>query len=430
MKAQSFFKQKQKEKGSSSMTRKKLSLIVGILSMNLLLMSATAVTSAIAAISKSFPDEPISKVQMISSVAQFGQVIATLAFSWLAFHLTRKNLGLIAVAVVAVFGLLPAFYSSSLNLILASMVLIGFGLGIITNVYPILVQEYFDGEERASVLGWAVGVNNIGMMAFTAVGGVLGGSNWRNLFWVYGVSVIVFLLVFFLVPQDKSLDAEKAQANGGTAKAEKVSFWKTLKSLKRLIFVLLAITLAASFGMQIFLSNLSLVLAEFGRGTAYTGIVTAIGNVGGILTAFALKYLRKLTKQNTIAWGFVAFALSYVFIILSNNFILHIVGNMFSGMGIVMVNATIPYELSVLADKTHFPVAISMNTLVSSIAGTVAPIVIAAIGIGTGRPSFIAGIVLTLVVAALLFVTRFGSRVEKHGDTPEPAPKQSTPAAQ
>lgn len=89
--------------------------------MNLLLMSTSAVGAAIAAIAKSFPKEPISKVQMISSVPQLGQIVATLLFSWLAFQFTRKNLGLVSVAIVTVSGLVPVFYANSLNLILACM---------------------------------------------------------------------------------------------------------------------------------------------------------------------------------------------------------------------------------------------------------------------------------------------------------------------
>ncbi|MDN3537155.1 hypothetical protein QPX96_05295 [Limosilactobacillus fermentum] len=50
----------------------------------------------------------------------------------------------------------------------------------------------------------------------------------------------------------------------------------------------------------------------------------------------------------------------------------------------MMVNATIPFMLSILADKSRFPVVISMNTLVSSIAGAVTPIILAALSIGAG----------------------------------------------
>lgn len=104
------------------MNLKKIRLAVGILSMNLLLMSGSTVGAAIAAIAKSFPKESISKVQMVSSISQLGQLVATLLFTWLTYKLTRKNIGILAVLIVAASGLLPAFYHSSLNIILACMV--------------------------------------------------------------------------------------------------------------------------------------------------------------------------------------------------------------------------------------------------------------------------------------------------------------------
>lgn len=164
------------------MNKKRLPLALGILSMNLVVMSASVVGAAIAAIAKSFPTEPISKVQMLSTIPQLGQVIATLIFTWLTYKMTRKNIGILAVLFVTIGGVIPAFFNSSLNLILACMIAIGFGTGLISNVGPVLVQEHFEGEERATVMGWQVGFNSIGMMAMTAIGGWLGSSNWRNLF--------------------------------------------------------------------------------------------------------------------------------------------------------------------------------------------------------------------------------------------------------
>lgn len=388
------------------MSKKKISLAVGILSMNLLLMSASVISAAIAAIAKSFPSEPISKVQLLSTIPQFGQVLATLLFTWLTYKLTRKNIGIVAVLIVIVSGLLPAFIHSSLNIILAAMIALGFGIGLISNVGPVLLQEHFEGEERATAMGWAMGFNNIGMMAFTGIGGVLGGTNWHNLFWIYGVAVVVLIAFFTLVPQDTRISNTK---NKNSAQ----SFTANFKNLSGLVYIILAITFVASLALMIFMSNQSILLAGKGYGTAYTALVTAIGNVGGILTAFGLKYIRKMTKADTMAWGFVAFALSYICIVFFNNMPLHIIGNMFSGMGIVMVNATIPFELSILADHKQFPVVIAMNTLMSSIAGTIAPMILAVAHISAGVNSFMAGIILSGIMAILLLVTRLGSRVEK-----------------
>jgi len=392
------------------MNKKKISLAVGILSMNLLLMSGTVVGAAIAAISKSFPQEPISKVQMLSSIPQLGQLAATLVFTWLTYRLTRKNIGVVSVAIVAISGLLPVFYNSSLNIILACMVALGFGLGLISNVGPVLLQEHFDGEERATVMGWAVGFNNLGMMGFTAIGGMLGSANWKNLFWVYGAAIIILLVVLVLVPKDRKLSETEV------SNQKNISFGKTVKSLNGYVYVMLIVTFVTSLCLMIFLANQSLLLASKGNGTAYTAMVTALGNVGGICTAFGLKYIRKITKTDTMAWGFVAFALSYICIVFFNNPVLHIAGNMFSGMGIVMVNATIPYELSILANHQQFPVAIAMNTLIASLAGFLAPMLLAATKISAGANSYFAGIAISGITAVVLLITRLGSRIEKKSE--------------
>lgn len=390
------------------MNKKQIPKAIGILCMNLLLMLATAVTSAIAAIAKSFPKEPISKVQLIGSIPQLGQIIATALFAYLTFKMTRKNLGLLAVAIVGIAGLVPAFYSSNLNLILACMILVGFGTGTITNVVPVLLQENFTGEARATAMGWATGVTNIGMMIFTALGGVLGSTNWRNLFWVYGLALIVFILALLLIPQDKKLSNAKNRQNG-----EKISFWTLLKNFNGLVYVLYIINFMLSLAMMTFLANQSIVLATQGKGTAYVAMVTALGNIGGIITATLLTYIRKFTKSDTIAWGFIAFALSFICIVFSSNIVMHIIGNAFSGVGIVLVNATAPYEMSLLTDQKQFTIAISINTLLGSIAGMIVPMLLAAIRIQPGHDSYIAGIVISIATAVILFVTRFGTRVEK-----------------
>lgn len=392
------------------MNKKQLSAAAGILSMNLLLMSTAAVGAAIAAIAKSFPTEPISKVQMVGSIPQLGQILATLLFSWLAFKFTRKNLGLVSVGIVTVSGLIPVFYASSLNLILACMVLVGFGTGIISNVGPVLMQEHFDGEERATVMGWSTGVSNIGMMVFTALGGVLGGSNWRNLFWVYAVGVVIFLMGFFMIPKEvKTARAESAEKSDTS---EKTGVFKTMAGLNGYTWIIYLITFVTSMVMMTFMSNQSILLSGYGKGTTYTAIVVTLGNVGGIVTALVLTYIRKLTKEDTIAWGFVAGLLSFACIMFSSNVVLHVLGNMFSGMSIVMINATIPYELSILADRKHFTVAISLNTLISSIAGLIVPMLLALVHIQPGFNSFLFGVILCVVMFAVLMVTRFGNRVK------------------
>ena len=82
-------------------------------------------------------------------------------------------------------------------------------------------------------------------------------------------------------------------------------------------------------------------------------------------------------------------------------------------MGIVLVNATAPYEMSILTTKKEFPLAVSTNTILGSIAGMIVPLILAALKIKPGFNSFMAGIIISVFTALTLFVTRFGTRVEK-----------------
>lgn len=386
------------------MDRKKVTLAVGILSANLMVMSTSAVGSAIAAIAKSFPSEPVSKVQMMSTIPQFGQVIATLLFAWLTYHMSRKSIGVLALACAGVGGFLPAVLNSNLNVMLGCMLVLGFGIGLIANVGPVLVQEHFDGEERATVMGWQVGFNNVGMMAFTAIGGVLGANNWSHLFWIFLFSFVIMLFFIAMVPNDAKVQRVD---NGGQRSGS------GLKGINGYVWMILMVTLVMSLIMTAFMSNESIVLAAKGHGTSYTAMVTAIGNIGGIITAAFLSYIRKLTRHDTMAWGFVAFCLSFVLIIFTNNVFCHVLGNIFSGVGIVMINATVPFSLSILADKTQFPVVISINTFVSAIAGGLAPVILAACHLNAGMSQYVFGAVASIIVAVLMLIFRTGTRISK-----------------
>lgn len=82
----------------------------------------------------------------------------------------------------------------------------------------------------------------------------------------------------------------------------------------------------------------------------------------------------------------------------------------------MLVNATAPYEMSILTDQKKFPLAVSINTLIGSLAGMFVPVLLAAVKIAPGRDSFLAGIAVSVITALVLLLTRFGSRVKKRAE--------------
>ena len=150
-----------------------------------LAMSGSVAGSAIAAISKSFPDTPISTIQLLSTLPGVGSLIITLVAGQMAMRVSKKSLVLLGVALVTLGGLVPAFWNSSVAGLLACSVILGMGVGFISTLNPMILTQYFEGEERSSMMGFNTGMTSLGTMILTGVGGFLGGSNWRHLYWVF-----------------------------------------------------------------------------------------------------------------------------------------------------------------------------------------------------------------------------------------------------
>lgn len=385
---------------------------VGIISMASLALSGSVVGSAIAAISQDFPDTPISTVQMLSTLPGLGALIITLIAGQMAMRVSKKNLVLLGVALVTIGGLVPAFWNSSMVGLLVCSVILGMGVGFISTINPMLVSQYFDGEERSTMMGVNTGVTSLGSMILTGVGGYLGGENWRNLFWVFLVGILVFLLVLFFLPND-TVDASASQ---DAHKAPKQSTWAVIKGLAPSVYVMYLIVFLLGVAFTAYMANLSIVVAERGvGGTAMTGYINAIGTIGGIITGFGLKYIRKFTKPNTLAFGFllliVTLGLTYFFA----NPIVLMIAAIFSSMAMVTVLATSPFLLSMMARPEQIPVIMSIYAFVNSLSSTLAPKIISFLNIPAGGPSFVFAAAVSAVVVVGLVVTRFGAKAE-HGN--------------
>lgn len=389
--------------------KNKVFLALSILSLNLLAMSASVVTSALAAIAKSFPNEPISKIQMLGSINNAGSILSTIVFAYLGYKISKRNIGLMATLIIGIFGMLPLIFYKNLNSILLCIVMIGFGIGFLNNVTNNLIQINFKGEDRATYMGWAIGFNALGMFLFTFLGGLIGNTNWHNLFWVYAFAFAIFLIVLFLVPNDLVEVKE----------GEKVSstFKHIIKTVPKLTWELVLIGFISSIATTLVMVNLSiLMLNNVNGGTLYTSLIMSLGSAFTIAFSFVLKYVKKYTKTNTMGIGLVLAGLSAGLMPLCHNFIFILIFNILNGIGAFLANATLPFDLSLVSGNKGFTLILSINQLVLSLAGIVAPILASLFHISAGTNTFYAVGVLLIATGVLLLIFKLEKRVEKYAD--------------
>lgn len=389
---------------------KKTKLKIGILSMTLLNMSALVITSAFGAIMASFPEEPISKIQMIGTIPGLGSMLITLVVGVLAMRIPKKILALIGILCVALGGLLPLAFHTTVNALLVCALIMGIGLGFIGTINPMLISMYFEGEERGSLMGVGTAINSIGLMVMMIIGSTLGAKNWENTYLVFLLALLIFFVVMLFLPLDKveTKGDHTAQMQGPQSKT---SLLTVIKDINKYVIWVSLLAFAVSFLYTIYPSNLSLVVAEknFG-GTAITGLVNALGTVGGLIAGFTISRINRILKDKSIATGFILLALSYLLVCYAQNFVMMVLGAGISGIAMAMIYSTIPFYVSIIAKPFQIAIAMSIFQFLNGLGGIISPIVLAGLGVASGQSAVLFGAVCCFAIGIGLNVLNFGKK--------------------
>lgn len=383
--------------------------------MSALSMSALVVTSAFGAMIQYFSHVSPTTVQMIGSLPSLGALIVTLLVGWLALRMSKKKLALCGIACIAIGGLLPLAYYTDIHILLACSLLVGVGVGFITTVIPMLLSMYFaEGEERAAIMGISTAINALGAMVLMVLGGILGGKYWPHTYFAYLLSLPIFIMVLCFVPVD-TIRAHSVMKN-----AQQDMPKNSLLGINKYIYAIAFLTFCISFVYTIYLTNISVLLLDKQvGGTALTGIINGVGTLGGIVTGFGIRYIRKFIPHNALAAGFLAMFLSFALVFFANNLILLLIGSIFSGIAMCLIMSTAPYEISMLARPDQIAPSMSIFIFASSCGGIISPLVLRLLHVSVGYEAFILGMIVTMVITLAVFVSRFGKRLANIPDVAE-----------
>ena len=182
--------------------RKKLEesmLKIALLSVSLLVASAPAINANIPAMSKAFPNVPLSTVELLTTISSMFLMISVLTSSFIARKIGYKQTILLGIIIVAIFGTLPAF-THSFWLIMISRALLGYGIGLFNSLLVTMISYFYHGEIRTSLFGMQSAFEGLGGIFITFVAGQLLKINWQAPFYAYLLAVPVILLFFIFVP--------------------------------------------------------------------------------------------------------------------------------------------------------------------------------------------------------------------------------------
>ncbi|MDF2876885.1 MAG: transporter, aromatic acid:H+ symporter family, partial [Sporomusa sp.] len=170
-------------------------LKAAVLSISLLLLAATAVSPALANISAAFKGTSAQTIMLLVALPSMTMVLASLVFGKLSEFLSRRGLFQLAMALFLIGGISP-YFMNDLTMILGMRAILGLSLGIIFPLSIVLISDFFEGNERDTVMGLQSVFVNLGGIIFAMLGGLLCAVDWHNTFLAYAVGFVVFLFVY------------------------------------------------------------------------------------------------------------------------------------------------------------------------------------------------------------------------------------------
>lgn len=202
----------------------------------------------------------------------------------------RKRLLVGALIAYGFVGTAP-LWLPTLQLIVASRVLVGLTEAAIMTCCTTLLADYFHGHQRDRYFGLQVVFTTVAATIFFALGGILGSQNWRTPFWLYLVSFPLALLAAKFVWQPVH------QASVWTRKLPTLP-WRRLAAP-------VGATLLGGLVFYVLIVELSYKLVAVGvTSTATIGVASAIGSLGTAAGAFSFGRLAPRGPALTVPLAF------------------------------------------------------------------------------------------------------------------------------
>ena len=229
----------------------------------------------------------------------------------------RKRLLVGALVAYAFVGTAP-LWLPSLELIVASRVLVGLTEAAIMTCCTTLLADYFHGSQRDRYFGLQVVFTTVAATLFFGLGGALGAENWRTPFWLYAVSLP---LAYFAA---RHIWQPAPQARTGRLPALP---WRQLAAP-------VGVTLLGGLVFYVLIVELSFKLDDIGVDSPATiGAVSAIASLGTAVGAFLFGRLAKFGPATLVPLAFGVSGLGLIGLALAPSVPLVVVTAVVTGFG-------------------------------------------------------------------------------------------------
>lgn len=296
---------------------KKYQIIISIVCISFLQGLQFCVSPVLGQIAGHFDKVSINYVQMLVTVPSFVSMAIALASGKLVMIISKKKLLLFSSIITLISGFAPLFVDSFV-LLFASRAVYGIAMGIATTLNTAVVAEFFEGDERVSVMGIQGASVGAGMVLVTTLAGWVGKTDFRNAYYLNVIGLAAFILLFVFLPETGVVKPE------GEGKVR----------MNKDVFILSCLCLLEFFFLITFNTNIAMHLSGTLAGdTSASGILTGVFSGVQIVAGLVLGYLTRIAKRMTMSCAMLSLAIGTFLISMApSNMMLLIIGAFFCGI--------------------------------------------------------------------------------------------------
>lgn len=370
-------------------------LSITILSLSLLtVMTGAAVAPALGVLKEVFQGINQLYIKLILTLP----AIVLIPFSVISGKLVQfysKKKVILAGLLLYLIGGIGAGLVKNIFQLLAFRAVLGMGLGLILPLSTGLIADFYDGNQRAKMMGYSTAVNNLGGVIATLLSGILATISWRYIFAIYLTSGIVFVLILLFLKESTLVEQKDYEKKTIDAKVWKIAFS---------IFLVYVIFGAVP-------TNLSLFLAEFQLGqSGASGILISLLTFSSFIAGLLFFNVSKLLKDMKVVLSLLIMFIGFAILSYTLNIILIGVAIVCVGLGLGLLLPTFMLATTKAVSKNETSYALGIVSSSMFLGQFISPVLTAflqnLLNSASTRIAFYNSSLLTLILIVVVILSR------------------------
>lgn len=373
-----------------------------MLSLSILaILAVTAVAPALGRIQLSFPQASKLQLQMMLNFPALFLIPFSLLSGQLTLRFKKRHILLTGLVIYFLSGVGSAFITN-FTVFMVLRAFLGIGMGMVTPLSFSLIADLFSGDKRAKLMGFSSAVATSSAILMSLISGWLALFNWHYALGAYGISLFVFIMVYFYLPEPpKNSDHAIKHAK-----------------LPLLVYAVVLFTMFTIVIFNLISNQMAFYLKDTNLGgSAETGVAMAFFQGAQFLVALNFNRIFRFFKNNTAIFGLGISFIGFVTLFSATSLWMIILAVFITGLGI---GTLIPYNALTISNQVTSDLsgwALSLNTSALFAGQFISPFLFSLIstifGFSSVRFYFLSAAVMCAIVALIIITAKINHRRNK-----------------